>query len=84
MEERLIEIINQFDELDFAAPPDWWIKHFANHLLNNGVTIPPITCKHCTFYEPYEKVEDFDGRCCLMNGSEVDEDFYCKWGVKKK
>lgn len=49
MQARLIEIINQFDELDFCVPPDWWIEHFADHLLNNGVTIPPITCKHCTF-----------------------------------
>lgn len=42
MKERLIEIINQFDELDFAVPPDWWIEHFANHLLDNGVIVPPV------------------------------------------
>lgn len=43
MRERLIELINEFEELDFCIPPDWWIEHFADHLLANGVIVPP--CK---------------------------------------
>lgn len=81
MKERLIELLYGTDTLTHAFPEE--VEMIAEHLLNNGVTIPPITCKHCTFYEPFEKVEDFDGRCCLLNGTEVDNDFYCKWGAKK-
>ena len=59
------------------------VADIANYLLTSGVIIPPTICEHCTFFEPFEKVEDFDGRCYLLNGSEVDKDFYCKWGAKK-
>ena len=41
MRDRLIELINQFKELDFCIPPDWWIEHFADHLLANVVIVPP-------------------------------------------
>lgn len=41
MRDRLIELINEFKELDFCVPPDWWIEHFADHLLANGVIMPP-------------------------------------------
>lgn len=42
MRDRLIELINGFKELDFCIPPDWWIEHFADHLLANGVIVPPV------------------------------------------
>lgn len=42
MKERLIELINQFDELDFCIPPHWWTEHFADYLLANGVIVPPV------------------------------------------
>lgn len=43
MRDRLIDVISRFDELDFAVPPDWWIEHFADHLIAEGVIVPP--CK---------------------------------------
>ena len=43
MRDRLIELVNKFDELDFFVPPNWWIEHIADYLLANGVIVPP--CK---------------------------------------
>lgn len=43
MRDSLIKSINEFEELDFCIPPDWWIEHFADHLLADGVIVPP--CK---------------------------------------
>lgn len=43
MRDKLIELVNDFEELDFLVPPDWWIEHLAEHLLENGVIVPP--CK---------------------------------------
>jgi hypothetical protein len=42
MRDKLIEVINKFDELDFCIPPDWWIEHLADHLLANGVIVFPV------------------------------------------
>lgn len=81
MRKRLIEMLEHCPSINWLD--DSRLQIIADYLLVHGVIVPTVTCKNCTFYEPYEKVEDFDGRCCLMNGSEVDEDFYCKWGAKK-
>lgn len=42
MRDRLIEAINDFNEIDFLVPPNWWIEHFADHLLAEGVIVPPV------------------------------------------
>lgn len=53
MRDRLIELINEFEELDFFAPPDWWIEHFADHLLANGVIVPPMKLGQICFEPCY-------------------------------
>ena len=42
MRDKLIEFIDEFREMD--APNDGrnWAEHFADHLLANGVIVPPI------------------------------------------
>jgi hypothetical protein len=41
-----------------------------------------VRCEDCTFYEKFEKVEDFDGRCALLS-QEFDKEFYCQYGSRK-
>lgn len=50
MKQRLIDIINDFDELDFAVPPDWWIEQLADHLLAKGVIVPPVEIGQTVWY----------------------------------
>lgn len=50
MRDRLIELINEFKELDFCVPPDWWIEHFADHLLANGMIVPPCKVGDTVYY----------------------------------
>lgn len=56
MKQRLIDIINDFDELDFAVPPDWWIEQLADHLLANGVIVPPVEIGQTVWYIRYKDV----------------------------
>ena len=41
-----------------------------------------VRCENCKFYRPFEEVEDFDGRC-ILHGIEIDNEFYCQYGIKK-
>ncbi len=44
--------------------------------------IEVVRCENCKFYKPFEKVEDFDGKC-ILHGIEIDKEFYCQYGAKK-
>lgn len=55
MRDRLKEFINKFEELDFCIPPDWWIEHLADHLLANGVIVPPVKVGHTVYCIRYDK-----------------------------
>ena len=54
MKERLIDIIDDFRQID--APDDGrsWTEHLADHLLSNGVTISSIS-KSKEYHRKYRK-----------------------------
>lgn len=42
MKERLIDLIDGFRELDAPQDGRSWTEHLTNHLLANGVIVPPV------------------------------------------
>ena len=42
MRDRLIELIDEFRELDAPNDGRTWTEHLADHLLANGVIVPPV------------------------------------------
>ena len=84
MRDRLIELLAESamngNYLD--------IQHVADHLLSNDVIVLPcdvvevVRCRDCTFFEPFEKVEDFDGRCVFRG--ETDREEFCSFGARKE
>lgn len=41
-----------------------------------------VRCKNCRFFDPYDKVEDFDGRC-VVRDCETDKEEFCSYGSKR-
>lgn len=83
MRDRLIELINEFKELDFCVPPDWWIEHFADHLLANGVIVPP--CKvGDTVYVCFSRTRVIEckvARIIIEHIEEIGMSFICYGGM---
>lgn len=75
MRDRLIEVINKFDELDFCIPPDWWIEHLTDHLLANGVIVPPCKVGDVVFQVNCERVYESTVKNVIYdtNGVAFDE-----------
>lgn len=70
MRDSLIKSINEFEELDFFTPPDWWIEHFADHLLANGWKRPPCEVGD-TVYEIQpirQRIQAYDVTTVKYNG----------------
>lgn len=40
-----------------------------------------VRCKNCKFFDPYDKVEDFDGQC-IARDCETDKEEFCSYGRK--
>ena len=41
-----------------------------------------VRCKNCRFFDPYDKVEDFDGQC-VVRDCETDKEEFCSYGSKR-
>ena len=41
-----------------------------------------VRCKNCKFFDPYDKVEDFDGQC-VVRDCETDKEDFCSYGSKR-
>lgn len=41
-----------------------------------------VRCKNCKFFDPYDKVEDFDGQC-VVRDCETDKEEFCSYGRKR-
>lgn len=46
------------------------------------VDVQAVRCKNCKFFDPYDKVEDFDGQCIARN-CETDKEEFCSYGSKR-
>ena len=42
MKNRLMQLIDAFRELDAPSDGRTWTEHLADHLLANGVIVPPV------------------------------------------
>ena len=71
MRERLIELIGEFVDIDRPPFGKVWVEYLTDHLLANGVIVPP--CKvGDTVYRVCKKKYDVDGY-----GMQWEED----WGI---
>ena len=41
-----------------------------------------VRCKNCRFFDPYDKVENFDGQC-VVRDCETDKEEFCSYGSKR-
>lgn len=86
--DRLKKLTNDlYDALDEVISPDNAlifkdIEKVSQILYDKGCR-SIIYCKDCTFFRPYDKVEDFDG-VCLARECETDKTDFCNWGTAEE
>lgn len=55
----------------------------ADEMYVSRMEIEVVRCKDCSYFRPYEKVEDFDGEC-IAHEIETDKTEFCSIGCKTK
>lgn len=87
MIEKLIELLEQVDgESGFRLLGYHDARRIADHMMQNGVTIP-VRCKDCKHYKSYGKgLDGFEsfGKCLYIN-MDVDMPVggYCCYGERR-
>ena len=71
MRDRLIELIDAFREMEAASDGRSWTEHLADHLLAEGVIVPPCLVEQDIYIVKKNKVEMTFARTFKYHGKEI-------------
>ena len=91
--DKIISHLN--DEIEGCEDPDIYSQpvaygtylglQYARSIVETAETADMqevVRCKDCRFFDPYDKVEDFDGQC-VVRDCETDKEEFCSYGNKR-
>lgn len=83
--DRLVKLIK--DSSQYINELDDLVERVADHLIENGATIP-VRCGECKYYEEVEYYHPTDKETfknvCRLYHRQMHQDDYCSYGQRKE
>ena len=79
MKQILMDIIEEFDALDAYQPSSWWIERLADHLLADGVIVPPVKVGQTVYVNGFGVAEP---HCVVSVQANIGISGFVRWRIE--